>query len=77
MKEEKIAQMLGIKISHKKQSGKGEYWTIETPASVKAALFSKKEITTYKCTTKNEVDAFITGYSLVARYVLQDYHTPE
>lgn len=76
MTEEKIAQMLGIKISHTTQSDKGEYWRIETPSSVKASPFSKNGITTYECTTKNEVDAFITGYSLVTRFVLQDYHTP-
>ena len=70
------ARLLGIRISHTTQSGRGEYWQVETPCSVRPHPFSKEGAPVYEFKKKCEVEAFIHGYSLVVRYILQVEHTP-
>lgn len=77
MNELDIAKLLGIKVSHTTQSDRGEYWTLETPASVKPRPFTKEGIATYEFKTKDEMESFVAGYSLVIRYLLQIQHTPQ
>jgi hypothetical protein len=71
-----VARLLGIRISHTTQSSQGEYWQLEAPASPKPAPFSKDGPAIYQFATEDEVEAFITGYSLVVRAFLDGLHTP-
>ena len=71
-----LARMLGIRISHTTQSADGEYWTLEPPISIRSNPFSKQGPTEYSFTTKDEVQAFLLGYSLVVRHILHTEHTP-
>lgn len=76
MNYDDTARLLGIKISHTIKSDKGEYWELETPASIRPRPFYKQGPAIYELKTKEEVEAFICGYSLVVRYILQVEHTP-
>jgi hypothetical protein len=77
MNYHKLAQLMGIRISHTSaNTGQGGYWRLEAPASPKPDPFSKNGPAIYQFATEDEVEAFICGYSLVMRYVLQQEHTP-
>lgn len=77
MNYDDIACLLGINISHTTKSERGEYWRLKTPASVLPSPFSKESPSIYEFGTKEEVEAFVSGYSLVVRYLLQVEHTPQ
>jgi hypothetical protein len=76
MKHQDLAKLLGIKLSHTTASGRGEYWQLKTPASVQPHIFSKNGPAVYEFATEKEVEAFVSGYSLVLRAILQHEHTP-
>jgi hypothetical protein len=77
MNYDDTARLLGIKISHTTASSRGEYWQLETPASIMPSPFSKQGPAIYELRNKEEVEAFIWGYSLAVRYILQVEHTPQ
>jgi len=76
MNYQDIARLLGIKLNHITASSRGEYWQLETPASIQPPAFSKDGPAIYELTTEDEVEAFVSGYSLVLRAILQHKHTP-
>ena len=77
MNNHDLAKLLGIKLCHTTASGRGEYWTLETPVSVRPHPFSKNGPPVYELKTKGEVEAFLAGYSLVVRQILTAEHTPK
>lgn len=77
MNYDDTARMLGIKLSHTTASDRGEYWQVETPTSVRPHPFSKQGPPVYEFKTEAEVEAFVCGYSLAIRFVLQAEHTPK
>ena len=76
MNYRELAKLLGIKMSHTTASSRGEYWELETPASVQPRMFSKDGPPIYEFATEAEVKAFVSSYSLVSRAILQYEHTP-
>lgn len=75
MKYKNIAKILGIKITRTINTTE-EFWQVETPISVDPPLFSNCGRAIYRFDSEAEVEAFVSGYSLVMRFVLEQKHTP-
>ena len=72
-----IAKLLGIKISHVNKGASGEQWEITAPASPTPPPFSSQGEPIYCFDSEAEVEAFITGYSLMVRAFLDTAHKPQ